>query len=73
MHQHSISYHVYIYCAQRQFRNHADTIIVGHYCAGVLDDGDVMIWHVSVKLPPQKISSPLSGGELQSKGTEICE
>ena len=46
-------------------------IIVGHYCAGVLDDGDVMIWHVSVKLPPLRISSPLSGGQLQSKSNEI--
>ena len=46
-------------------------VIVGHYCAGVLDDGDVIIWSVDTKLPPLKISSPLSGGQLLSRGSKF--
>ena len=44
-------------------------MIVGYYCAGVLDDGDVIIWCVGTKLPLLRISSPLSGGQLLSRGS----
>ena len=46
---------------------------VGHYSAGVLDDGDVIIWYVvDTKLPPLKISSPLSGGgQVLSRGSKF--
>lgn len=44
-------------------------MIVGYYCAGVLDDGDVIIWCVGTKLPLLRISSPLSEGQLLSRGS----
>ena len=48
-------------------------MIIGHYSAGVLDDGDVIIWNVvDTKLPPLKISSPLSGGgQVLSRGSKF--
>ena len=46
-------------------------MVVGYYCAGVLDDGDVIIWCVGTKLPPRKTSSPLSGGQLLSRGSKF--